>query len=97
MPKDTDPKTIHPAELFHSNRDGTFTEVARPRRASTVVGFVKGVASGDYDNDGRPDLYVSLAERGQPAAPQRRPAPGRPADLALHATSPPRPACSSRT
>jgi hypothetical protein len=25
-----------------------------------VVGFVKGVVSGDYDNDGRPDLYVSV-------------------------------------
>jgi hypothetical protein len=25
-----------------------------------LVGFVKGVVSGDYDNDGRPDLYLSL-------------------------------------
>jgi hypothetical protein len=24
------------------------------------VGFVKGVASGDYDNDGRPDIFVSV-------------------------------------
>ncbi|MBN8247692.1 MAG: CRTAC1 family protein, partial [Verrucomicrobia bacterium] len=24
-----------------------------------VVGWVKGVAAGDYDNDGRPDLYIS--------------------------------------
>jgi hypothetical protein len=59
MPKDTDPKTIHPAELFHNERDGTFSEVAAASGVA-VVGFVKGVASGDYDNDGRPDLFVSL-------------------------------------
>jgi hypothetical protein len=59
MPKDKDPKTIHPADLFHNNRDGTFTEVAAASGVA-VVGFVKGVISGDYDNDGRPDLYVSL-------------------------------------
>lgn len=29
-----------------------------------VVGFVKGVASGDFNNDGRPDLYLSRL--GQP-------------------------------
>ena len=42
MPKDTDP-TIHPAELFHNNRDGTFTERRARRRASTSSAFVKGV------------------------------------------------------
>ncbi len=49
----------HPSKLFHNNRDGTFTEVAA---ASGIgdLGFVKGVAWGDYNNDGRPDLYVSV-------------------------------------
>jgi FG-GAP-like repeat/ASPIC and UnbV len=48
-----------PCELFHNNRDGTFTNVA-PESRVDVVGFVKGVASGDYNNDGRPDIFVSV-------------------------------------
>jgi hypothetical protein len=48
-----------PCELFHNNRDGTFTEVAREAGVD-VVGFVKGVVSADYDNDGRPDIFVSV-------------------------------------
>jgi len=48
----------YPCELYRNNHDGTFTECAA---ASGVahIGFVKGVAAGDYDNDGRPDLYLS--------------------------------------
>ena len=48
-----------PCELFHNNHDGTFTNVA-PESRVDVVGFVKGVASGDYNNDGRPDIFVSV-------------------------------------
>ena len=54
LPEDPDA-----CQLFHSNRDGTFTEVAHEAGVE-VFGFVKGVASGDYDNDAQPDLYVSL-------------------------------------
>jgi hypothetical protein len=50
---------VHPCELFHNDGDGTFTEVARESGVD-VVGYVKAVASGDFDNDGRPDLYVSV-------------------------------------
>ncbi len=51
-------------QLFHNNHDGTFTQVSAPgaaanSRIGTDMGFVKGVAWGDYNNDGRPDLYVS--------------------------------------
>ena len=50
-------------QLFHNNRDGTFTQVralgAAPGKLGVNLGFVKGVAWGDYNNDGRPDLYVS--------------------------------------
>jgi FG-GAP-like repeat/ASPIC and UnbV len=49
----------HPCELFHNNGDGTFTDVAR-QAGVEVVGYVKGVVSGDYNNDRRPDLYVSV-------------------------------------
>lgn len=51
----------HPCELFRNNGDGTFTEVARESGVD-LLGYVKAVVSGDYDNDGRPDLYLSIAE-----------------------------------
>jgi len=54
---------IHPCELYRNNGDGTFTECA-DENGVAFVEFVKGVASGDYDNDGRPDLYLS--SRGFP-------------------------------
>ncbi|MFQ5676226.1 MAG: CRTAC1 family protein [bacterium] len=47
-----------PCELYHNNGDGTFTDVAA-EVGLAVVGYVKGVAWGDYNNDGLPDLYVS--------------------------------------
>jgi len=45
-------------ELFRNNGDGTFTECAAEHGVD-IVGFVKGVVSGDFNNDGRPDLYLS--------------------------------------
>lgn len=45
------------AALFHNNRDGTFTDAA----AKAGVGNDRwgfGVAIGDYDNDGWPDIFV---------------------------------------
>ncbi len=46
------------AALFHNNHDGTFTDVAAKAGVQNDRwGF--GVAVGDYDNDGWPDLYVS--------------------------------------
>jgi hypothetical protein len=60
----TDPRDPDWCELYRNNRDGTFTECAR-EVGIRVKEFVKGVACGDYDNDGRPDLYLSI--RGQRA------------------------------
>lgn len=48
-------------ELYHNNGDGTFTEVAL-ESGIDVAQFVKGVTSGDYDDDGRPDLYLSCRD-----------------------------------
>jgi enediyne biosynthesis protein E4 len=46
------------AMLLHNNHDGTFTDVtAKAGVANERWGF--GVAVGDYDNDGWPDLYVA--------------------------------------
>jgi enediyne biosynthesis protein E4 len=45
------------AALFHNNHDGTFTDVsAKAGVTNDRWGF--GVAVGDYDNDGWPDIYV---------------------------------------
>ncbi|HEY1424214.1 MAG TPA: CRTAC1 family protein [Candidatus Acidoferrum sp.] len=46
------------AMLLHNNHDGTFTDVTEKAGvANERWGF--GVAIGDYDNDGWPDIYVS--------------------------------------
>ena len=46
------------AMLFHNNHDGTFTDVTdKAGVANERWGF--GVAVGDFDNDGWPDIYVS--------------------------------------
>ncbi len=54
------PNERFPTRLFHGNRDGTFTDVTQAVGLD-VTGYVKAVVAGDYDNDGRPDLYVSQA------------------------------------
>jgi hypothetical protein len=44
--------------LYRNNRDGTFTDVTE--KAGVAGGtFGMGVAVGDYDNDGWPDLFVT--------------------------------------
>jgi hypothetical protein len=44
--------------LYRNNRDGTFTEVTA-KAGVAGGGYGMGVAVGDYDNDGYPDLYVT--------------------------------------
>jgi enediyne biosynthesis protein E4 len=44
--------------LYRNNRDGTFTDVTEKAGVSGG-GFGMGVAVGDYNNDGFPDLYVT--------------------------------------
>jgi len=55
-----DEKGTHPSFLFRNDGDGTFTECSSSCGLSNL-GFVKGAAWGDYDNDHLPDLYVSRA------------------------------------
>jgi hypothetical protein len=45
--------------LYLNNRNGTFTEVGA-QSGIELHGMVKGAVWGDFDNDGWPDLYVSI-------------------------------------
>jgi hypothetical protein len=54
----SDAKDPDLSELYHNNHDGTFTEVSAACGLN-INRFVKGATTLDYDNDGRPDLYVS--------------------------------------
>jgi hypothetical protein len=46
-----------PNQLYHNNGDGTFTNVTEKAGVGDT-GLCLGSAWGDYDDDGRPDLYV---------------------------------------
>lgn len=46
------------SELYINNKNGTFTEQAAIADCN-IRDFVKGVTSGDYDNDGKMDLFIS--------------------------------------
>jgi enediyne biosynthesis protein E4 len=46
--------------LYHNNGDGTFTDVSESAGISQANGFYGlGVLTGDFDNDGWPDIYVA--------------------------------------
>jgi enediyne biosynthesis protein E4 len=44
--------------LYHNNRNGTFTDVTRKAGLDIEI-YGMGVAVGDYNNDGFPDIFVS--------------------------------------
>ena len=47
-----------PDALFR-NDDGVFVEITQEAGGSTMAGFGMGASWGDYNNDGRQDLYIS--------------------------------------
>ncbi len=49
--------------LYRNNGDGTFTDVARAAGVVGQEGEAVGALAFDYDNDGRPDLYVTYLEK----------------------------------
>lgn len=53
-----DPGRPFPSQLFQNQGNGVFVDKAREAGVANLR-FAKGVAWGDYDNDGDPDLYVS--------------------------------------
>ena len=52
------PKPLRNA-LYKNNRDGTFTDVTAKAGVAGESAFGMGVAVGDYDNDGWPDIFVT--------------------------------------
>jgi enediyne biosynthesis protein E4 len=50
--------------LFRNNHDLTFTDVTE-KAGVAGSGYGMGVAVGDYDNDGRPDLFVTSVNANQ--------------------------------
>jgi enediyne biosynthesis protein E4 len=50
--------------LYHNNHDGTFTDVTA-KAGLGGAGFGMGVAVGDYDNDGWPDIYLASVTGNQ--------------------------------
>jgi len=51
----------HPGKLYHNNHDGTFTDVTA-KSGINHCGWGFGVAVGDYDNDGKEDLYITYLD-----------------------------------
>jgi hypothetical protein len=45
--------------LYHNNGDGTFTDVTAKAGLGGEGHYGQGVAVGDFDNDGYPDIYVT--------------------------------------
>jgi hypothetical protein len=54
-------KPTHPlrSALYHNNGDGTFTDVTAKAGVGGEGHYGQGVAVGDFNNDGYPDLYVT--------------------------------------
>ena len=50
--------------LYHNNRDGTFTEATKEAGVVDISGGM-GVALGDYDGDGKLDIYFSNINSNQ--------------------------------
>ncbi len=57
------PKAPLKNALYRNNRDGTFTDVSEKAGVAQTTAFGMGVAVGDYDNDGYPDLFVTAYGR----------------------------------
>jgi hypothetical protein len=47
--------------LYHNNHDGTFTDITAGSGLDVEM-YALGVAVGDYDNDGREDVYITALD-----------------------------------
>jgi len=56
------PQTRLRQALYRNNGDGTFTDVTEPAGITANL-FGMGVATGDYDGDGYPDIFITGYEK----------------------------------
>lgn len=60
--KDFVPRGRHSIQAYyHNNRNGTFSDVTRGSGLDVEL-YGMGVAVADYDNDGKPDIYITALE-----------------------------------
>jgi hypothetical protein len=57
------PPTPLRSALYHNNGDGTFTDVTEKAGVGGKDHYGQGIAVGDFDNDGYPDMYVTGYQR----------------------------------
>lgn len=57
-------KTQPTGHLYHNNHDGTFTDVTHGSGLEETF-WGQGACVGDFDNDGRPDLFVTAYGRNR--------------------------------
>jgi len=51
--------------LYRNNRNGTFTDITRGSGFDTLDAYALGATVGDFDNDGRDDVFVTTTEGGR--------------------------------
>ncbi len=49
----------HPCEFYFNNKNGTFTNLINETGLGGMIGYIKGCAAGDVNNDGWQDLYIN--------------------------------------
>jgi hypothetical protein len=60
--KDWTPRGTHYySALYHNNRNGTFRDVTKGSGLDVEM-FAMGAAVADYDNDGKPDIYITAMD-----------------------------------
>ncbi len=57
------PRTPH--ALYRNNRNGTFTDITRGSGFDTLDLYGLGATVGDFDNDGRDDVFVTSVDGGR--------------------------------
>lgn len=81
--------SLNGVRLFR-NDSGHYSDVTRPSRLSDVAGYCLGAAWGDYDRDGRLDLYVCRYVDFPIDKARNRPmVAGRPAPMTTPSSYPP--------
>ncbi|MDR1990680.1 MAG: VCBS repeat-containing protein [Acidobacteriaceae bacterium] len=51
--------------LYRNNHDGTFSDITAGSGFDTLAAYALGATVGDYDNDGRDDVFVTTVDGGR--------------------------------